>query len=162
VYGDRTITDRFSRRSQPEHSLILAMNLPRCGAGGPPQLDAAERSWLKQALMPQFGVTPSITDGFLLKVWKSGPEKGQARMSPPVERMVGRELLIVLPAGTGQRAFLSTKGLQALRDIFQQGLLSITEFGNLYAQLGLPPADASSGHQDEMDSVEGRPLLPKA
>lgn len=138
------------------------MRLPRCEAGRPPSLDAAERSWLKQALMPQFGVTPSIADGFLLKVWKSGPEKGQARMPPPVERMVGRELLTVRPAGAGQRAFLSTKGLQALRGIFQQGFLSLTEFGDLYAQLGLPPADASSGHQDEVDSVEDRLLLPKA
>ena len=91
---------------------------------------------MKQELTPQFGVSPAIAEGFLLKVWKSGPLKGKARLSPPVASMVERNLLIVRSTTTGQRAFLTPSGLKELTSLFTSTrLLDLADFGDLHLQL---------------------------
>ena len=50
--------------------------------------------------------------------------------------MVERGLLVIKPAGSGQRAYLTAKGLQALKRAFVSGQLSLQEFGDLQEQLG--------------------------
>ena len=112
------------------------MGVQATDLAGQTALDSAERSWLKQALLPQYGVTTLIAEGFLLKVWKSGPDKGEAKTPPPVARMVERGLLVVKPAGSGQRAYLTAKGVQALKRAFVSGQLTLQEFGDLQEQLG--------------------------
>lgn len=98
--------------------------------------DAQERSWLRQELSPQFGVSPLIADGFLLKVWKSGPLKGSARLSPPVAKMGKRGLLVVHATDTGQRAFLTYSGIEELRSLFlNMRPQDLAEFGDLHLQL---------------------------
>jgi len=110
-----------------------------------PAFDAQERAWLKQELTPQCGVSPVIADGFLLKVWKSGPLKGNARLSPPVVSMVRRNLLVVRATAKGQRAFLTPDGLRELTSLFTSTrLLDLAKFGDLHLQL-----DRTGGHKDE-------------
>jgi len=91
---------------------------------------------LKQELTPQFGVSPVIADGFLVKVWKSGPLKGKSRLPPPVASMVKRNLLAVRATVNGQRAFLTPSGLTELKTLFlSTRLLNLAEFGDLHLQL---------------------------
>lgn len=91
---------------------------------------------MRQELSPQFGVSPLIVDGFLLKVWKSGPLKGSARLSPPVANMVKRGLLVVQATDTGQRAFLTSTGIEEIRSLFlNMRPQDLAEFGDLHLQL---------------------------
>lgn len=97
--------------------------------------NASERAWLRQQLAPQFGISPIIAEGFLLKIWKSGQCKGEARLPPPVSKMVDRGLMLVGSTNRGKRAFLTPKGLIELRDLFLRArFMNINEFGDLHLQ----------------------------
>lgn len=122
--------------------------------------DAAERAWLKKELAPQFGVSPILADGFLLKVWKSGPSKGKPRLPPPVANMVERRLLDVRSTPNGQRAFLTPEGLRELANLFASPrLMDLRQFGDLHLQLD-PAIEGSD--LDELAAPLTRPATHKS
>jgi hypothetical protein len=107
--------------------------------------DASERAWLRRELATQFDASPPIADGFPVKVWKSGPDKGSPRMPPPVKSMVKRNILVIKSIGHGYRAFFTDEGLRELRRLFEnRRLMDISEFGDLPLQLGLKRTDYGS------------------
>jgi hypothetical protein len=109
--------------------------------------DPAERTWIRRELGSHFGGTQDIAQGFLLKTWKSGSGKGQARPGPAVRTMVERGLVEIRPVGLGFRAFFTEAGLDGLRVLLDdRRAMDPAEFGHIRSQLRLPPGtqDASS------------------
>ena len=107
--------------------------------------DASERAWLRRELVAQFGLSPLLSDGFPVKVWKSGSDKGTPRMPPPLKSMVNRKILVLRSIGQGYRAFFTDEGLVELRKLFEnRRLMDPSEFGDLYLQLGLGGASGPS------------------
>lgn len=101
--------------------------------------EPTERTWIRHELGTHFGEPPDLANGFLLKTWKSGPDKGKAKSPPAVRTMVDRGLLEIRPVGSGFRVFFTDAGLAGLRNLLaDKRSMNSTEFGHLYCQLGLP------------------------
>jgi hypothetical protein len=102
----------------------------------------AERAWLRQELGVHFGSAPQIADGFFLRSWKSGPEKGKPKLPPASRSMLDRGLIDIRPARIGYTAFLTEAGLAALRQlVLDTRAMDPARFGHLREQLGLQPAE---------------------
>jgi hypothetical protein len=101
----------------------------------------AERAWLRQELGVHFGSAPQISDGFFLRSWKSGPEKGKPKLPPAARSMLDRGLIEVRPARIGYTAFLTEAGIAALGQlVLDTRAMDPARFGHLREQLGLQAA----------------------
>jgi hypothetical protein len=83
-----------------------------------PALTREEVAYLRIELLPRFGVAPSLTDGILLKSWKSGPRSGTPRLPPAVKSLSERGMVDIRQPSPGHpfRAFWTSRGLKALAD----------------------------------------------
>lgn len=97
----------------------------------------AELEFLKRRFDVQFGEAPVILDGILLKIWKSGPEKGKPKLPAAVKSLLERNLLIVISAeGRMPVAKFTDTGLTALGQVLEQDqVFSTTRFQHLRSQL---------------------------
>ena len=60
---------------------------------------------------------PSIHEGFHVKRWATGPNKGRPKPDAAVQRMLDRELITIEDVGHWPRAKFTDRGLQALKMI---------------------------------------------
>ena len=97
----------------------------------------AELEFLKRRFDVQFGEAPAILDGILLKIWKSGPEKGRPKLPAAVRSLSARNLMIVISAeGRMPVAKFTDMGLNALRQVLEQNqVFSNARFQHLRSQL---------------------------
>jgi hypothetical protein len=61
------------------------MVAPITTSGGPFRADLtpAERDYIRRGLDQFFSTLPSVAEGFQLRTWRSGPQKGQPKLPPP-------------------------------------------------------------------------------
>jgi hypothetical protein len=52
-----------------------------------------EREYIRRELDQFFGTLPSVTDGFHLRVWRGGAQKGQPKLPPAAKSLLGRGLM---------------------------------------------------------------------
>lgn len=78
-------------------------------------LTVTERELIRREFMTRFGEAPSVTEGFHLKRWATGPKKGQPKLSAAVQAMLDRGLITVLDEGHWPRAMFTAKGIRALK-----------------------------------------------
>ncbi len=120
-----------------------------CVAG----LTTAERAWIRRELGPHFGTAVNLAEGFILRKWKTGPERGETKLPPPVRTMVERKLLEVRAVGQGARAFFTAEGLKELRNLVgDKRAMNPAQFAHLYGQLGLPCPAPGPVRKREEDS----------
>nr|HEV8011168.1 hypothetical protein [Bradyrhizobium sp.] len=46
---------------------------------------AGEREYIRRELDQFFSTLPSVAEGFQLRTWRGGPQKGQPKLPPPRE-----------------------------------------------------------------------------
>ena len=79
------------------------------------QLSAAEREVIRREFMSRFGEAASVSEGFLVKRWVTGPNKGRPKLTAAVQGMLDRGLITITDEGYWPRAHFTAKGLQALK-----------------------------------------------
>ena len=80
-------------------------------------LNAAEREVIRRAFMSRFNDAPSVTEGFHVKRWATGPNKGQPKLTTAVQAMLDRGLITIVDAGFWPRALFTDKGFRALKRV---------------------------------------------
>ncbi len=112
------------------------------------QLTTAERELIRREFMTRFGEAPSVKDGFHLKRWATGPDKGRPKLSVAVTGMLDRGLITVVDQGHWPRATFTTKGLLTLKRLASdRRTLDPDRYQSLIDELAqLPdPSDQPSG-----------------
>ena len=59
-------------------------------------LTASERELIRRVFMTRGDETPSVTKGFSLKGWATGPNKGKPKLPLEVQGMLDRGLITVI------------------------------------------------------------------
>lgn len=97
----------------------------------------AELTFLKRRLDVQFGEAPSISDGILLKIWKSGLEKGRPKIPDAVKSLIDRKLMVVMSVeGRIPVASFTEEGIRALSLALESDhVFSNARFEHLRSQL---------------------------
>ncbi len=104
-----------------------------------------EVAYLRTEMLPRFGATPQVSDGILLKAWKSGPLNGSPRLPSAVASLVERGLVEVRRASPMQpfRAYWTALGLASLAEsLHDPRLFNADRYSHLRAEL-LHTADQS-------------------
>jgi len=97
----------------------------------------AELEFLKRRFDVQFGEAPAILDGVMLKMWKSGPEKGRPKLPAAVKSLLERNLMVVISTeGRMPVAKFTDMGLNELAQVLEQDqVFSTARFQHLRSQL---------------------------
>src|SRR5215469_15049949 len=107
-------------------------DLPSC------PFDTREREFLRREFGVHFGQPSYLTDGILLRTWRSGPEKNQPKLPPAVRSMIERGLVEVRPSPRGVRGFFTAAGVTAMQQLVaDRRLMNPTTFAHLRLELGL-------------------------
>lgn len=87
----------------------------------PTPLTREEIAYLRTELLPRFGTPPSLSEGILLRAWKSGPQSGLPRLPVALKSLVERGLMEVRQPFPLQpfRALWTPVGLTALAHALQ-------------------------------------------
>ena len=78
-------------------------------------LSKPERDIIRRAFMGRVNGTPSVTEGFHVKRWATGPNKGKPKLTAAIQGMLNRRLITLEQGGHRPRAKFTDRGLQALK-----------------------------------------------
>ena len=78
-------------------------------------LKPPERELIRREFMSGFGTAPSVTQGFTVKRWATGPQKGRPKLSVAVQGLLDRGLATLVDQGHWPRLLFTTKGIRALK-----------------------------------------------
>jgi len=78
-------------------------------------LSRTERDIVRRSFMSRFDEALSVTEGFHVKRWSTGPNKGKPKMTAAVQGMFDRGLITLEEGGYWPRAKFTERGLQALK-----------------------------------------------
>ena len=56
-------------------------------------LTSLEREYIRRELGSFFSTLPSVAEGFQLRTWRGGPQKGQPKLSPAAKSLLDRALM---------------------------------------------------------------------
>jgi len=78
-------------------------------------LNDKEREFIRREFRALLNDAPSVHDGFRLKRWATGPNKGKVKLSAAVQGMLDRGLITFEDVGMWPKAKFTEKGLRALK-----------------------------------------------
>jgi len=106
-------------------------------AGTPERFIAKERNLIRREFMMRWGGTRSLHEGFFLRRWGSGPQKGAPKVGATLQSMLTRGLVeIVDPKPGFPFARFTPAGIAALRAMVQhRGMLPPDQYGHLIEEL---------------------------
>ncbi len=98
----------------------------------------SERDYIRRELDRFFSTLPSVAEGFQLRTWRGGPQKGQSKLPPPAKSMVGRHLMRLDQSANIPRLFFTDSGMAALRRMMaNRRLVDPVKFAHVLLDLGL-------------------------
>jgi hypothetical protein len=104
----------------------------------------AERQYIRGELDQFFGTLPSVAEGFHLRVWRGGAQKGEPKLPPAAKNLVERGLMRLDRSGKLPRLFFTANGLAALsRMMADRRFADPEKFAHVRQELGLDPAHGS-------------------
>ena len=80
-------------------------------------LTSSEREYIRRELDQFFGTLPAVAEGFQLRTWRGGPQKGRPKLPPPAKSLVERGLVRLDTSPTIPRLFFTETGMIALRQM---------------------------------------------
>lgn len=99
-----------------------------------------ERAYIRQELDQFFSTLPTVAEGFMLKIWRSGPNEGQPKVPATAQGLVERGLMRAEPANRPPRLYFTEAGIVALRAMMADGrLASPAKFAHIRRELGIDP-----------------------
>jgi hypothetical protein len=106
---------------------------------------AAERAYIRQELDQFFGTLPSVSEGFQLRTWRTGPLKDQPKVPPVGQGLIDRGLMHLDTAGRLPRLFFTEAGLVVLQRMMADRRFADPEkFSHIRKELGLDLAEKAA------------------
>lgn len=103
---------------------------------------SGERDYIRRELDIFFSTLPSVADGFQLKTWHSGPQKGQAKLPPPAKTLLERGLVWLDNSGRIPHLFFTEAGLVELRAMMRdRRFANPAKFAHVRQELGIDPPE---------------------
>ena len=100
----------------------------------------AEREYTRRELDQFFGTLPTVAEGFQLRTWRGGPQKGQPKLPPPARSLVERGLMRLDASPPFPRLFFAETGMIALRQMMaDRRLADPAKFAHVRQELGIDP-----------------------
>ena len=78
-------------------------------------LTPAEGEYIRRELDQFFSTLPSVAEGFQLRTWRGGQQKGQPKLPPPAKTLVDRGLMRIDRSANIPRLFFTEPGTATLR-----------------------------------------------
>ncbi len=117
-------------------------------SGSPAGFSPGEREYIRRELDMYFSTYPTVAEGFQLKTWRAGPQKGQAKLSPAAKSLLDRGLMRLDASGRLPRLFFTESGLAELRAMMlDKRLADPVKFGHVRQELGIDPIPAGAPGQ---------------
>jgi hypothetical protein len=101
---------------------------------------SAERDYIRRELDQFFSTFPSVAEGFQLRTWRGGPQKGQPKLPPSANALVGRGLMRIDRSSNFPRLFFTGAGMAALRQMMgDRRFADPVKFAHVRRELGIDP-----------------------
>jgi hypothetical protein len=114
--------------------------MTRSTSPGAPGFTPAEREYIRRELDQFFSTFPSVAEGFQLRTWRGGPQKGQPKLSPPAKTLVDRGLMRLDRSSNIPRLFFTGTGMVALRHMMgDRRFADPVKFAHVRRELGIDP-----------------------
>ena len=78
-------------------------------------LTLAQREFIRREYRALINDAPSVHDGFCLRRWTTGPNKGKPKLSTAVQGLFDRGMITFEDVGFWPKATFTEKGLRALK-----------------------------------------------
>jgi hypothetical protein len=100
----------------------------------------SERAYIRNELDIFFSTLPSVAEGFQLKTWRGGPERGKPKISPVAKSLLERGLMRLDTGERLARLVFTKTGLAALRAMMSdRRLADPKKFAHIRQELGIDP-----------------------
>lgn len=100
----------------------------------------AEREYVRRELDQFFSTLPTVAEGFALKTWRGGPQRGRPKLPPPAKSLIDRGLMRLDESSPIPRVFFTQAGIEALRRMMaDRRLANPTKFAHVRRELGIDP-----------------------
>ena len=105
---------------------------------------SGERDYIRSELDIYFSSLPSVAEGFHLKIWRNGLQKGEPKLPAAAKGLVERGLMRLDRSGHFPRLFFTAEGLVALRAMMaDRRLADPKKFAHVRQELGIDPVSES-------------------
>lgn len=103
-------------------------------------LTPGEREYIRRELDQFFSTLPTAAEGFQLRTWRGGPQKGNPKLPPAAKSLVDRGLMRLDASPTIPRLFFTEAGIIALRQMMaDRRLADPVKFAHIRRELGIDP-----------------------
>ena len=97
-----------------------------------------EREYIRRELDQFFGTLPTVAEGFQLRTWRGGPQKGQPKLPPPAKSLIDRGFMRPNTSRLIPRLFFTDLGMIALRQMMaDRRLADPAKFTHVRRELGI-------------------------
>ena len=104
-------------------------------------LTPAERDYIRSQLTMFFSTLPTVAEGFTLKIWAGGPQRGQPKVPKVAAGLMARGLMRLDVTARWPRLFFTDAGIEALRAMMADTrLANPTRFAHVRRELGIDPS----------------------
>jgi hypothetical protein len=101
-------------------------------------LTSSERDYIRRELSMFFSTLPFAADGFQLRTWRGGPQKGEPKLPPAASSLVDRGLMRLDTSHSIPRLFFTEAGMRALRQMMaDRRLADPVKFAHVRRELGI-------------------------
>ena len=108
-----------------------------------------ERAYIRNELDIFFSTLPSVAEGFQLKTWRGGPERGKPKISPVAKSLLERGLMRLDTGERLARLVFTETGLAALRAMMSdRRLADPKKFAHIRQELGIDPEPETEAPQE--------------
>jgi hypothetical protein len=108
-----------------------------------------ERAYIRNELDIFFSTLPTVAEGFQLKTWRGGPDRGKPKFSPVAKGLLERGLMRLDTSERLPRLVFTETGLAALRAMMSDGRLADPKkFAHVRQELGIDPVPETEAPHD--------------
>ena len=98
----------------------------------------SEREYIRRELDQFFSTLPTVADGFSLKIWRGGPQKGEPKLPPAVRTLLDRGMMRLDRLSAIPRVLFTETGIVALRQMMANARLADpVKFAHVRRELGI-------------------------
>ncbi len=110
---------------------------------------ASERAYIRTELDMIFSTLPTVANGFHLKTWRGGPDRGKPKISPVAKGLLERGLMRLDTGGRLPRLVFTETGIAALRAMMNdRRFADPKKFAHVRQELGIDPVPETETLQD--------------
>jgi hypothetical protein len=100
----------------------------------------SERAYIRTELDIFFSTLPTVAEGFQLKTWRGGPDRGKPKLSPVAHGLLERGLMRLDTSERLPRLVFTEAGIAALRGMMSdRRLADPKKFAHVRQELGIDP-----------------------